>query len=164
MQAMISRIEGRVGELAAFSVARRAVCNDDLAAALPVLERLSVAEPDNCELRLYTVWTRHRLDADADSARLAAIEELARAVLAARASLALPLCILGHCAARRRELRVARGLFRHAAEADPSLVDARRGLRAVEQALARPPGSRASLATTIGMALTLSLLGFLRFT
>jgi len=159
MEAMVFRNEVPT----AFAIARRAVCNDDLATALPVLERLSVAEPENTELRLYTAWARHRLDATADDAALAEIEALARAVLAAHASLALPLCILAHGAARRRELRVARGLFRHAAEADPSLVDARRGLRAVDQALARTPGSRAAIVATVGMALTLSLFGFLRF-
>jgi len=164
MQTMVFQDEDRMGDPSAFATARRAVSTDDLVHALPLLERLSNAEPDNAELRLYTVWTRHRLDEAADATRLAEIEVLARAVLASRASLALPLCILAHCAARRRELLVARTLFRHAAMADPSLVDARRGLRAVDHALAQPPASRAALvATTIGMALVLTLLFLLRF-
>lgn len=163
MQTMVFLVDDRMGDPAAFTTARRAVSGDDLAHALPLLERLSLVEPDNEELQLYVAWTRHRLDAVTDDAQFAEIEARARAALSSHASLALPLCILARCAARRGELRFARGLFRRAALADPSLVDARRGLRAIDLALARPSTSRVAVVATVGITLTLSLFGFLRF-
>jgi Flp pilus assembly protein TadD len=66
-----------------------------------------------------------------------ALEALARRVLGDQQSLALPLCILGHAAVRRGDLRGAKRLFRRAAEVDPALVDALQGLQTVERRLSR---------------------------
>lgn len=120
-----------------FVKARMALSYDDIATARPLLEEIAEALPDNVEVRLYAAWARARLAESMSDRDREQLESLARQALGARQSLALPLCILAHAAVRRGELRVARSLFRRAADTDPALVDARRGFRMVEQRLPR---------------------------
>lgn len=119
-----------------FARARAALSDDDVATARPLLDELASALPDNLEVQLYAAWARARLAESLTDREREALEALARRALGGHQSLALPLCILGHAAVRRGELGGAKSLFRHAAKADPALVDARRGLQMVERRLA----------------------------
>jgi hypothetical protein len=120
-----------------FATARAALARDDVATARPILDELASARPDDPEIRLCVAWTRGRLAAVQTEDDRKALEALARRVLGEGQLLALPLCILGHAALRQGDLRVARRQFRRAADADPTLIDARRGARIAEDRLAR---------------------------
>jgi hypothetical protein len=126
-----------------FTTARAALCSDDVTTARPLLDKLASAVPEDLEVRLYAAWARARLADSVTDAERDALEALARRTLGGGHSLALPLCILGHGAARRGELHTARALFRRACAADPELVDARRGLQRVERWLAGGGGNMA---------------------
>ena len=119
----------------AFLSGRKAFCFDDLAGAQPIFDKLERALPGNIEIRLYAAWTRARLGGALSADHLARIVALAREALGLGGALALPLCILAHAALRRHEYSVARRLFRRAADADPALIDARRGVRLLTQLL-----------------------------
>ena len=118
-----------------FMRAREAFCHDDMTTATALLDPIASALPDDVEVRLYAMWARTRLATTMTKRDYDVLVQLARDALGSRHSLALPLCILGHAALRRGELRVAGRLFRRAAEADPALIDARRGLVTVERRL-----------------------------
>jgi hypothetical protein len=103
--------------------------DDDVVAALPLLERAASRRGDDSETMLYLTWARARASATSESARArtAATHHARRALEEGRAA-GLALCVLGHAAVDRGELRAARELFRRAAAADGTLVDARRQL------------------------------------
>lgn len=121
------------------TVARRALFSDDVATAAPLLDAVVATAPDDVELRLSAAWAHARLGEDAERSRA---EHLARLALADGRPPALALDVLAHAALRRGDLRAARALFRRSAEADPLLVDARRGLRLVEGRLSRAATDR----------------------
>lgn len=121
------------------TVAQRALFADDVAAAAPLLDAIVAESPDDVELRLATAWAHARLGEDTSVVRA---EHLARRALAEGGAPALALDVLAHAALRRGDLRTARALFRRSAEADPLLVDARRGLRLVQARLARAAKGR----------------------
>jgi thioredoxin-like negative regulator of GroEL len=118
-----------------FAKARTALCRDDVSTARRLFDGIAEALPDNLEVRLCAAWARARLAESISDREHDALERLAREALATRQTLALPLCILAHGAIRRHDLRAARRLFRRAADADPDLVDARRGVRIVDHRL-----------------------------
>ncbi len=143
---------------ASFVKARTAFCHDDMATARPLFEAIARALPYNVEIRLYAACARARLAESLSEREREELERLAREALGARQALALPLCILAQAAFRRGELRVARRLFRRATEADPVLVDARRGLRRVEQRLRHGRGhDNAFFAATARFAVAFAL-------
>lgn len=115
--------------------ARNALAHDDVAIASHLFDELAAAVPTDIEVKLYAAWARARLASSVTEAERDALHALAREALGTHASLALPLNVLAHAALQRGELVVARRLFRRAAEADPSLIDARRGSRLVAQRL-----------------------------
>lgn len=121
----------------AFVTARAALARDDVATAQAIFDDLASARPDDLEIRLYTAWIRARLARRQTEDARNALEALARRVLGDGHLVALPLCILGHTALHRGELRTARRLFRRAIDADPTLVDARRGERLTAERLAQ---------------------------
>ena len=127
-----------------FLTACTALCNDDITTARPLFERLEALFPKNVEVRLHAAWARARLAEVVCESDYAELERLARVNLGRSRASALPLCVLAHVAVRRGELRVARRLFARAADAEPSLVDARRGARRLQKRLgqAGAEGSR----------------------
>lgn len=118
-----------------FLTAHVALCNDDVETARPLFERIEAAFPKNAEVRLHAAWARARLADVLREADYIELERLARLQLGEHGPSALALCVLAHVAARRGELRVARRLFAKAADAEPSLVDARRGARRLQRRL-----------------------------
>jgi tetratricopeptide (TPR) repeat protein len=119
--------------------------DDDVLAALPLLERAAARCGNDSETMLYLTWARARAwDARASArARTAATHHARRALEEGRAA-GLALCVLGHAAFDRGDLHAARELFRRAAAADRSLVDARRQLLFVSRRI--EAGERASVA------------------
>jgi hypothetical protein len=155
-----------------FAVARSAIARDDLAAALPILEEIATALPDDLEVKLYARWVHDRLakgGATSDEVEHKqeeeedeSLDQLAGRALAQRKALALPLAILGHAALRRGEAIIARALFRAAIQADPLLLDAERGLAIAERrAACAAHESRAHL-TYVALALAAAA-GFFAF-
>jgi hypothetical protein len=116
-----------------FAIARAAISRDDLTAASPLLDELASALPEDLEVQLYARWVHDRLAPDGEAADRESLDALAGRALAQHKSLALPLSILGHSAIRRGESIIARRLFRAAIKADPTLLDARRGLTLAER-------------------------------
>lgn len=116
-----------------FLAASAAMCSDDIATARTLFEQIEVVFPENVQVRLYATWARARMAESLSDADFVELEGLARRNLGEHAAFALPLCVLAHAAARRGEVRMARRLFARAAEAEPSLVDARRGARRLRQ-------------------------------
>lgn len=141
-----------------FKTARAQLCHDDVAAALPLLEEIERALPDNEEVHLYASWARARSAEHLSDRDQQALEVAAKHALASHVALGLPLCILGYAALRRDDLHVASRLFAHAADAEPSLVDARRGARLVEQRLAHPARVDERNMLSIQMALAVFVL------
>lgn len=103
--------------------------DDDVVAALPLLERAAARRGDDCEALLYVAWARARASASSEGsrARSDAVQHARRALKEGCAG-GLALCVLGHAAVERGDLRAARELFRRASAADSTLVDARRQL------------------------------------
>ena len=108
--------------------------DDDVVAALPFLERAAAQRADDREALLYAAWARARAADSAEGARgrRDAVQHARRVLAEGRAS-GLALCVLGHSALERGDLRAARELFRRASVADASLVDARRQLLLVSR-------------------------------
>ena len=103
--------------------------DDDVVAALPLLERAAAHRGDDCEALLYVAWARARAADTSEGARARRdAVQLARRVLEEGRTSGLALCVLGHAAVGRGDLRAARELFRRASAADRTLVDARRQL------------------------------------
>jgi hypothetical protein len=119
--------------------------DDDVVAALPLLERAAAQCADDSETMLCLSWARARASDSRESARArtAATHHARRALEEGRGA-GLALCVLGHAAVDRGDLRAARELFRRAAAADRALVDARRQLLLVSRRIAA--GERASAA------------------
>jgi hypothetical protein len=115
------------------------------------------ALPSNLEVRLYAACSRARLAPSLNDREREELERLAQDALRTGQALALPLCILAYAALRRRELRTARRLFRRATETDPSLVEARRGVRMVEQQLSDGRVRQRTPLAMSGAALALAL-------
>jgi hypothetical protein len=139
-----------------FAVARSAIARDDLAAALPILEEIASALPDDLEVKLYARWVHERLAPEGDepdAEHEEPLSSLAERVLTQRKSLALPLAILAHAALRRGEPIIARALFRAAIQADPMLLDAERGLAIAERRAAIAAHESRSHATYVALAL-----------
>jgi hypothetical protein len=107
---------------------------DDVIAALPLLERAAAWRGDDCEAQLYVAWARARAADSSEGARARsdAVQHARRALLEGCAC-GLALCVLGHAAVERGDLRAARELFRRASAAESTLVDARRQLRVVNR-------------------------------
>jgi hypothetical protein len=103
--------------------------DDDVIAALPLLERAAARRGDDCEALLYVAWARARAADSSEGARARsdAVQHARRALIEGCAG-GLALCVLGHAALDRGDLRVARELFRRASAMDSTLVDARRQL------------------------------------
>lgn len=116
--------------------AEAALDRDEVSVARPMLERLASLLPDNHEARLYAWWARARDARYVTDQERAALEDLARRTLAAHQTRALPLCVLAHAALRRGEVPQACRLFRRAADANPGLLDAKRGVMIAERRLA----------------------------
>jgi hypothetical protein len=108
--------------------------DDDVLAALPLLERAAARRGDDCEALLYLTWARARASDSSGCARARsdAVHHARRALKEGRAG-GLALCVLGHAAVERGDLRAARDLFRRASAADRTLVDARRQLLLVSR-------------------------------
>ena len=108
--------------------------DDDVVAALPLLERAAARPGADSETMLYLTWARARASDSSESARArTAATQHARRVLEEGRAAGLALCVLGHAAVDRGDLRAARELFRRAAAADTTLVDARRQLLLVSR-------------------------------
>jgi hypothetical protein len=138
-----------------FLIARSAIARDDLAAALPILEELASALPEDLEVKLYARWVHDRLAPDGEQSgegEEEPLDVLAGRALEQRKSRALPLTILGHAALRRGEHIIARRLFRAAIQADPMLVDAERGLAIAERRAAMAAHETRSHATSLALA------------
>lgn len=132
----MSAIAKRIEHERVWRRVRATLVRDDLADAVASVDAIAAEDPGDPEARLYSAWTHVRL-ADGDPS--VDLDTLAREAFVARAALALPLCILGHAALRRGDLLAARSSFRHAVEADASILEAVRGLRITEHRLAHPP-------------------------
>jgi Flp pilus assembly protein TadD len=126
------------GSLAPLRRACEAQTREELAEVCEDLDRFVASTPGDLEARLYAAWVRGRMLVSPGPTHREELEELARAALGGHCSLALPLCVLGHAALRRGELHGARRLLRRAVDADPTLLDARRGLAIVQRRLGRP--------------------------
>jgi hypothetical protein len=135
---------------------QKALARDDLDAALPLARDLVSARPDDLEAQLYAAWVRARHDGKATTA----VADLATRALAERASLALPLCVLGHAALGRGDTHAAKMLFRRAADAEPASIDARRGLMLAQRRIGHGERTNATLtAALLGLtSLVVSLL------
>lgn len=145
-----------------FANARAALCADDLETAGRLFDEVAAALPNNVEVRLYAAWVHARLSPCATDDEREQVEELARRALSSHDSLALPLCVLAHSAVRRHDFRVARRLFQRAADADPSFVDARRGIRMMDLRLktedtARTTPNSASFQGVLAAAMLVAL-------
>ena len=103
--------------------------DDDVIAALPLLERAAARRTDDCKTLLYVAWARARASDSSEGARARsdAVQHARRALVEGCAG-GLALCVLGHAALDRGDLRAARELFRRASAMDSTLVDARRQL------------------------------------
>lgn len=110
--------------------------DDDVNAALPLLERAAAVRSDDSEALLYVAWARAR-SADSSGGALARRDAVqhARRVLKEGRAAGLALCVLGHAAVERGDLHAARELFRRASTADTTLVDARRQLLLVSRCI-----------------------------
>ena len=134
---------------------------DDVMTARPFLERAAARHRDDAEAQLYAAWARARAAASPSAGRdRREAVSLARRALADGRATSLALCVLGYASLDRGDLRVARVLFRRAAAADETLVDARRQLllvnRRLEQASDKRPrrGRAQRLVSDIVMKIT----------
>ncbi len=135
----------------AFVEARSALCIDDVATAKPLLEKIADELPENIDVKIHLAWASAQLKGAAITADdRKELEGLALEALQSRRALALPLCILGHAALQRGELRLARRLFRRSVDADPALLDAQRGARLAERRLARIDERKSSFSGLVG--------------